>query len=114
MCHNVMRCTQILIYNIRDVPTDHLLSLSLSLSLCVCVCNICARTRAYVCDFFLRDDSDDAYDKIYHPPNSATLLRKLSFSSRSERMTSSCCREKRTIFSHIRSTSDAPMPPELL
>ena len=111
MYHNVMRCTRILIYNIRDVPTDHLLSLSLS----VCVlCVIYARAHAHMCAFFLRDDSDDAYDKIYHPPNSATLLRKLSFSSRSERMTSSCCREKRTIFSHICSISDAPMPPELL
>ena len=77
MYHNVMRCTRILIYNRRDVPTDHLLSLSLSLSLslCVCVCVIYARAHAHMCAFFLREDSDDAYDKIYHPPNSATLLR---------------------------------------
>ena len=52
MCHNVMRCTQILIYNIRDVPTDHLLSLSLSLSLSLCVCVIYARAHAHMCAFF--------------------------------------------------------------
>ena len=49
MYHNVMRCTRILIYNIRDVPTDHLLSL------CVCVCVLCviyARAHAHMCAFF--------------------------------------------------------------
>ena len=70
MYHNVMRCTRILIYNIRDVPTDHLLSLSL----CVCVlCVIYARAHAHMCAFFLRDDSDDAYDAYVQNLSSAQL-----------------------------------------